>query len=149
MMDKTPDAWSLLVQKAQRALQSCEQQLAQARAREAQLRASEQRVQAMLMEYRRRHDEGQAEGQLMADSLNQRQFIAQLQLLLDQSLRATTAARGQCEAAGQSVLLARQELQKAEKLQEHVRQRDRALVARAEQRRDDELATLRYHWRGA
>ncbi len=149
MNPPTPDAWSLLVQKAQRALQACEQQLAQARAREAQLRASEQRVQAMLMEYRRRHDEGQAEGQLMADNLNTRQFIAQLQQLLDQSLRATTAARAQCEAAAQSVLQARQELQKAEKLQEHVRQRDRALAARAEQKRADELATLRYHWRGA
>ncbi len=143
------DAWSLLVLKAQRAHQEAQQALAQAQAREAQLIAAEQRVQAMLAEYRRRHTAGLEDGQLMADTLNERQFMSQLQLLLDQSMRATTQARHLCEAQARAVVAARAEVDKAEKLQAHARQRERVWRDRAEQKAQDDLATLRFQWRGA
>lgn len=149
-MSKTPtDAWSILVQKAKRHLQACEQQLNQARARQLQLQAGEQRVRTLLHEYRQRHLEGQARGQLMADSTNQRNFIGQLQQLLDQAVRSSRLAQDQCAALADKVMEARRELDKAEKLQEHVRARDRLVAARVEQKRQDDMAAMRYQWRNA
>lgn len=147
--DTAHDAWSLLVLKAQRALHEARQLLAQSQAREAQLLASEQRLQAMLAEYRRRHSDALEGGQLMADTLNERQFMSQLQLLLDQSLRATTEARRIRESRAQAVAAAQAALDKAEKLQAHARDRERVWRERVEQKAQDELATLRFQWRGA
>jgi flagellar biosynthesis chaperone FliJ len=143
------DAWSLLVLKASRTLQDAQQRLSQAQTREAQLQASELRVRTMLMEYRRRHNDVTAGGQLMADTLNDRQFMHQLLQLLDQSLRACTAARIQREALAREVTQARMELDKAEKLEVHARARERVWRDRAEQKAQDDLATLRFQWRGA
>jgi flagellar biosynthesis chaperone FliJ len=143
------DAWSLLVLKASRNLQDAQKRLAQVQAREAQLAASEQRVRTMLIEYRRRHLDVTASGQLMADTLNDRQFMGQLQQLLDQSMRATTAARLQRDALLKEVARARIELDRAEKLEVHARARERVWRERADQKAQDDLATLRFQWRGA
>lgn len=147
--DGQRDAWSLLLLKAQRALQEAQQQLALAQSREAQLIASEQRVQAMLMEYRQRQINALDGGQMMADTLNDRQFIAQLQRLMDQSLRATAQARRQREVQAQAVLAARAEVDKAEKLEAHARARERIWRDRVEQKAQDDLATMRFQWRSA
>ncbi len=147
--DGQRDAWSLLLLKAQRALKEAQQQLALAQSREAQLIASEQRVQAMLMEYRQRQINALDGGQMMADTLNDRQFIAQLQRLMDQSLRATAEARRQREVQAQAVLAARAEVDKAEKLEAHARARERIWRDRVEQKAQDDLATMRFQWRSA
>lgn len=141
------DAWSILVAKAQRALDTQQQQLAQAQTRREQLKASEQRLQNMLMEYRLRQMDDGDHGRLMADRLNERRFIAQLQQLLDQSLRATTQADLQCRHLARVVIAARLELDKAEKIREQMRERERAAANHAEQRRNDDLAVMRYQWR--
>ncbi len=140
------DTWSLLVDKAQRALNACQQQLAQARVRREQLRASEQRVQTMIIEYRRRQQEGASAGRLMADTLNERQFIAQLQQLQDQAVRATRQADLQCHQLAQAVARARQEVEKAEKVREQFQAQARAERERREQKRQDEMAVMRYQW---
>ncbi len=147
--DGQRDAWSLLLLKAQRAHQQAQQQLALAQSREAQLLASEQRVQAMLAEYRRRQTEALDGGQMMADTRNDRQFMAQLQRLLDQSFRATAQARRDREAQAQAVLAARAEVDKAEKLEAHARARERVWRDRVEQKAQDDLATMRFQWRTA
>ena len=147
--DGQRDAWSLLLLKAQRAHQQAQQQLALAQSREAQLLASEQRVQAMLAEYRRRQTEALDGGQMMADTRNDRQFMAQLQRLLDQSFRATAQARRDREAQAQAVLIARAEVDKAEKLEAHARARERVWRDRVEQKAQDDLATMRFQWRTA
>ncbi len=94
----TRDAWSLLVYKAQQSLEARQQQLAQARARQVQIEASEKRLAHLLQEYQERQKTRLFGGQLMADSLNDRQFIAQLQRLLDQAMLASAAAVRQTEA---------------------------------------------------
>lgn len=147
--DGQRDAWSLLLLKAQRAHQQAQQQLALAQSREAQLLASEQRVQAMLAEYRRRQTEALDGGQMMADTRNDRQFMAQLQRLLDQSFRATAQARRDREVQAQAVLTARAEVDKAEKLEAHARARERVWRDRVEQKAQDDLATMRFQWRTA
>ena len=147
--DGQRDAWSLLLLKAQRAHQQAQQQLALAQSREAQLLASEQRVQAMLAEYRRRQTEALDGGQMMADTRNDRQFMAQLQRLLDQSFRATAQARRDREVQAQAVLIARAEVDKAEKLEAHARARERVWRDRVEQKAQDDLATMRFQWRTA
>lgn len=147
--DGKHDAWSLLLLKAQRSLQDAQQQLAQAQAREAQLLASEQRVRAMLAEYRRRQNAALEDGQLMVDTLNDRQFLGQVQQLLDQSMRASTQARLQREIQAQAVLAARAEVDKADKLQAHARAREQVWRQRAEQKAQDDLATMRFQWRSA
>ncbi len=143
------DAWSLLLLKAQRAYQDAQQQLALAQTREAQLIASQQRVQAMLGEYRRRQFESLDGGQMMADTRNDRQFMAQLQKLLEQSMRAAAQARRFREAQAQAVLVARAEVDKAEKLQAHAQAREQVWRDRVEQKAQDDLATMRFQWRGA
>lgn len=147
--DGKHDAWSLLLLKAQRSLQDAQQQLAQAQAREAQLLASEQRVRAMLSEYRRRQNAALEDGQLMVDTLNDRQFLGQVQQLLDQSMRASTQARLQRESQAKAVLAARAEVDKADKLQAHARAREQVWRQRVEQKAQDDLATMRFQWRGA
>jgi flagellar biosynthesis chaperone FliJ len=142
-------AWSLLLLKAQRNHQDAQQQLALAQSREAQLIASQQRVQAMLGEYRRRQFESLEGGQMMADTRNDRQFMAQLQKLLEQSMRAAAQARRHREAQAQAVLVARAEVDKAEKLQAHAHAREQVWRDRVEQKAQDDLATMRFQWRGA
>ncbi len=138
------DAWSLLVYKAQQSLESRQQQLAQARARQVQIEASEKRLAHLLQEYRDRQQASLFGGQLMADSLNDRQFIAQLQRLLDQAQLASAAAVRQTEADAAAVALARRELEKAEKLRAQARAAERAQQERKAQRRQDEWAMMRF-----
>ncbi len=146
MTDAKTDPWSLLVGKAQRALEGAQQAMAQARQRRDQLKASEQRVQTMIIEYRRRQQASAAAGQLMADSLNERQFIGQLQQLLDQAMRATRQADLQCQQLAQAVAAARQEVEKAEKVRDQFASQARAERERRDQKRQDEMAVLRYQW---
>ncbi len=138
------DAWSLLVYKAQQELEARQQQLAQARARQVQIEASEKRLAHLLQEYRDRQQASLFGGQLMADSLNDRQFIAQLQRLLDQAVRATAAAVRQTEADAAALALARRELEKAEKLRAQAHATERARQERQAQKRQDEWTMMQF-----
>lgn len=146
-MTDTPvprDAWSLLVFKAQHALEARQQQVAQARARQAQIEASEKRLALLLQEYRLRQQTSLAGGQLMADSLNERQFIAQLQRLTDQSIRATAAAVRHTQAEVAALDGARRELEKAEKLLAKARATERVRQDRKAQQSQDEWSMMRF-----
>lgn len=146
-MTDTPvprDAWSLLVFKAQYALEARQQQVAQARARQAQIEASEKRLALLLQEYRLRQQTSLAGGQLMADSLNERQFIAQLQRLTDQSMRATAAAVRHTQAEAAALDGARRELEKAEKLLAKARATERVRQDRKAQQSQDEWSMMRF-----
>jgi flagellar export protein FliJ len=138
------DAWSLLVYKAQTELEARQQQLAQARARQVQIEASEKRLAHLLQEYRERQQASLFGGQLMADSLNDRQFIAQLQRLLDQAVRATAAAVRQTEADNDALVLARRELEKAEKLRAQAHAAERVRQERQAQKRQDEWTMMQF-----
>ncbi|MFY8104575.1 MAG: flagellar export protein FliJ [Ramlibacter sp.] len=140
----TRDAWSLLVYKAQQSLEARQQQLAQARARQVQIEASEKRLAHLLQEYCERQQASLFGGQLMADSLNDRQFIAQLQRLLDQARLASAAAVRQTESDAAAVADARRELEKAEKLRAKARSEERARQERRAQARQDEWAMMRF-----
>ncbi len=138
------DAWSLLVFKAQNELDARQQQLAQARARQVQIEASEKRLAHLLQEYRQRQQASLFGGQMMADSLNERQFIAQLQRLLDQAMLASAAAVRQTEADTAAVVAARLELEKAEKLRAKARAAERDRQERRSQARQDEWTMMRF-----
>lgn len=138
------DAWSLLVFKARQSLETCQQALVQARARQQQLEASEVRLRQLMAEYRQRQLTTLAGGQLMADSLNERQFIAQLQRLLDQAVRATSAAVQLSDTRAAAVVHAQRELDKSEKLLAHARTIERARQERSAQQMDDEWAMIRF-----
>jgi len=141
------DAFRILVAKAQRALDACQQKLSQARARREQLQASLVRLQTMMAEYRQRQNATMAEGQLMADSLNQRQFIAQLQQLLDQAMRAVSQADGQCAQFAHAVVQAQLEVDKARKVHEQALAAARLHADRVDQKRQDDLAVMRHQFR--
>jgi flagellar export protein FliJ len=138
------DAWSLLVFKAQHAFEARQQQVTQARARQAQIEASEKRLALLLQEYRLRQQTSLAGGQLMADSLNERQFIAQLQRLTDQSMRATAAAVRHTQAEVTALDGARRELEKAEKLLAKARATERVRQDRKAQQSQDEWSMMRF-----
>lgn len=141
------DAFRILVAKAQRALDTCQQKLVQARTRREQLQASLVRLQTMMAEYRQRQTQTMAQGQLMADSLNQRQFIAQLQQLLDQSMRAVSQADRQCAQCAHAVIQAQLEVDKLQKIYEQTVAAARLQADRVEQRRQDDLSVMRHQFR--
>lgn len=147
MTTTNADAFRILVAKSQRTLDGCQQQLAQARARREQLQASLTRLQAMMAEYRQRQNRTQAEGQLMADSLNQRQFISQLQQLLDQAMRAVSQADAQCAQIARSIIQAQLQVDKARKMHEQALAAARVQRERTEQRRQDDLSVMRHSFR--
>ncbi|MEY2618704.1 MAG: hypothetical protein RL522_1706, partial [Pseudomonadota bacterium] len=98
----------------------------------------------LLQEYRDRQQVSLFGGQLMADSLNDRQFIAQLQRLLDQARLASAAAVRQTEADIAAVAEARRELEKAEKLRAQAHAAERARQERQAQKRQDEWTLMRF-----
>lgn len=143
------DCWSLLVVKARQGLSAAQQQKIQAEAKLAQIRAGENRLQVLMAEYRERQQQTQAKGRLMADNLNEQRFIAQLQRLLDQATRAAQAAAHHCADRAEAVVRAQRELDKAEKLEAHARAAEAVLRERAQQKAQDEWATLRFQRQGA
>ncbi len=147
MTPSNAEAFRILVTKSQLALDACQQQLTQARARREQLQASYARLQAMMAEYRQRQARTQFEGLLMADSLNQRQFILQLQQLLDQSLRAVSQADAQCAQIARAIIQAQLEVDKARKMHEQALAAARLQQERSEQRRQDDLSVMRHPFR--
>lgn len=143
------DPWSLLLFKAKHALEARQHDLAQARARQRQMQASEARLAQLLGEYRLRQAAVLSGGQLMIDSLNDRQFIAQLQRLMDQARAATAAAARQVEAQVAAVAQAQREVDKAEKLLEQARSVERARQERTVQKVQDEWAMMRFRHQDA
>jgi flagellar export protein FliJ len=147
MFNPTRDRWSLLTYKAQQKVNALQESLAGAQQQLEQLKASEQRLSSMLLEYQAQHATDIAQSHLVADALNQRQFMAQLTQLVGHAKQKVGAAHAQLAQIRKALLHAQLELSKCEKLEAHAREQELVQEKRREQRAMDDLAIIRHQWR--
>lgn len=141
--------WALLVDKATRDADDARVALHEAQTRLSQLTATEQRLSLMLADYRERHRQQLREGQLMGDQVNSQRFIQQLQQLHIHAMREARQCETQCAQLQQTLVRMQIELDKMKKLAEQEHRRLGKLVEKAEARRLDEAAVMRFRWREA
>jgi flagellar export protein FliJ len=120
--------------------------MTQAQAQLERLQANAQRIESMMADYRTQHESVQGQSHAIADSLNYRRFIDQLETLRERVQRDVTAAATQRERLRQVLLGLEMELKKLAKLQEQDAQKEQQLQNKREQNRMDEWGVMRYQF---
>ncbi len=138
--------WSVLVQKATRDKTAAQLAMTQAQAQLERLQANAQRIETMMADYRTQHESVQGQSHAIADSLNYRRFIDQLETLRERVQRDVTAAATQRERLRQVLLGLEMELKKLAKLQEQDAHKEQQLQNKREQNRMDEWGVMRYQF---
>jgi flagellar export protein FliJ len=136
----------VLVQKATRDKTAAQLAMTQAQAQLERLQANAQRIETMMADYRTQHESVQGQSHAIADSLNYRRFIDQLETLRERVQRDVTAAATQRERLRQVLLGLEMELKKLAKLQEQDAQKEQQLQNKREQNRMDEWGVMRYQF---
>jgi flagellar export protein FliJ len=136
--------WPLLVEKALRDVDDSRKALHEAQARVTQLQATEQRLFGMLNDYRERHRQQLHQGQLMGDQVNSQRFILQLQQLHLHAQREAKLSEAMCMQKQQTLVRMQTELEKMQKLAEQELCRQKKAASKAEDKRLDEMAVMRF-----
>jgi len=136
---KPRSCWSVLAKKAKDDEELAQQAQTQARQRVEQLQASRQRMDDLLNDYKRRALQNQTKLQSMADATNSRQFMLQLQELVNRVDKDLVAALAALDRAKLALLQATHQRMKMETMQE----KDLAAVQQWQRKREQkELDTL-------
>ena len=146
MSTQPRQCWSVLVQKATREKAAAQQAVIHAQEQLERLQANAQRIETMMSDYRGQHESVQGQAHQIADSLNYRRFIDQLETLRDRVQRDVTAAATQRERLRQVLLGLEMELNKLAKLQEQDARKHRQEQNKREQSRLDEWGVMRYQF---
>ena len=146
MSTQPRQCWSVLVQKATRDKTAAQLAMTQAQAQLERLQANAQRIETMMSDYRTQHESVQGQAHQIADSLNYRRFIDQLETLRERVQRDVTAAATQRERLRQVLLGLEMELKKLAKLQEQDAHKEQQLQNKREQNRMDEWGVMRYQF---
>lgn len=146
MSTQPRQCWSVLVQKTTRDKTAAQLAMTQAQAQLERLQANAQRIETMMADYRTQHESVQGQSHAIADSLNYRRFIDQLETLRERVQRDVTAAATQRERLRQVLLGLEMELKKLAKLQEQDAQKEQQLQNKREQNRMDEWGVMRYQF---
>jgi flagellar export protein FliJ len=146
MSTQPRQCWSVLVQKATRDKTAAQLAMTQAQAQLERLQANAQRIETMMADYRTQHESVQGQSHALADSLNYRRFIDQLETLRERVQRDVTAAATQRERLRQVLLGLEMELKKLAKLQEQDAHKEQQLQNKREQNRMDEWGVMRYQF---
>ena len=146
MSTQPRQCWSVLVQKATRDKTAAQQAMTQAQAQLERLQANAQRIETMMADYRSQHESVQGQSHAIADSLNYRRFIDQLETLRERVQRDVTAASTQRERLRQVLLGLEMELNKLAKLQEQDARKAQQQQSQREQNRMDEWGVMRYQF---
>ena len=146
MSTQPRQCWSVLVQKATRDKTAAQLAMTQAQAQLERLQANAQRIETMMSDYRIQHESVQGQAHQIADSLNYRRFIDQLETLRERVQRDVTAAATQRERLRQVLLGLEMELKKLAKLQEQDAHKEQQLQNKREQNRMDEWGVMRYQF---
>ena len=134
-MNKT---WSVLQQRAQTAAQEAQAEVNVARARVAQLEASEAHIDKLKQDYLARYNEAQKETHSIADNIAYRRFLDHLHGLRQRVLKQLDAAQLDLDAARGKLGAAQREQAKMEAMVEREARNAAAVAARQEQRSLDE-----------
>lgn len=147
MSTQPRQCWSVLIQKATREKTSAQQALAQAQEQLDRLQGNAQRIEQMMADYRAQHESVQGQSHHMADSLNYRRFIDQLDTLRERVHRDLAAATQQRERVRHTLLGLEMELNKLSKLEEQDAQQAQKIANKREQSRMDEWGVMRFQLR--
>lgn len=142
---KPRSCWSVLAKKAKDDEELAQQAQTQARQRVEQLQASRQRMDDLLNDYKRRALENQTKLQSMADATNNRQFMLQLQELVNRVDKDLVAALAAYERAKQALLQATHQRMKMETMQDKDLQAVRQWQRQREQKEMDTLGLTLYN----
>ena len=129
---KARACWPVLEKKARELVDQRMAEAAEIRKKVTHLQASHARMQALLADYKRRATETQQRLHTMAESLNYRNFVQQLQALLSRIEQDLSAAQTQLQAAQKLVLQAEHQRIKMASLAEQ----DAKAVAHWERRQE-------------
>jgi flagellar export protein FliJ len=146
MSTQPRQCWSVLVQKTTREKAAAQQAVIHAQEQLERLQANAQRIETMMSDYRTQHESVQGQAHQIADSLNYRRFIDQLETLRERVQRDVTAAAAQRERLRQVLLGLEMELKKLDKLQEQDAQKVQQQLNKREQNRLDEWGVMRYQF---
>lgn len=115
---KPRSCWSVLAKKAKDEEDAAQNALSEARKRVEHLRASRQRMDDLLADYKRRALDNQTKLQTMADTTNSRQFMLNLQELVNRVDKDLQVALAALERAKVALMQATQQRMKMEAMQE-------------------------------
>jgi flagellar export protein FliJ len=146
MSTQPRQCWSVLVQKTTRDKTAAQLAMTQAQSQLERLQANAQRIETMMSDYRTQHESVQGQAHQIADSLNYRRFIDQLETLRERVQRDVTAAATQRERLRQVLLGLEMELNKLAKLQEQDAHKAQQQQNKREQNRLDEWGVMRYQF---
>ncbi len=136
---KPRSCWSVLVKKAKDDEELAQQAQVEARKRGEHLQASRQRMDDLLNDYKRRALENQTKLQSMADATNNRQFMLQLQELVNRVDKDLVAALAAYDRAKMALLQATHQRMKMETMQD----KDLEVVQQWQRKREQkEMDTL-------
>ena len=129
---KPRSCWAVLAKKAKDDEEVAQQAQTEARKRVEHLQASRQRMDELLNEYKRRAMESQTKLHSMADTTNNRQFMLQLQELVNRVDKDLTTALAAYDRAKLALLQATHQRMKMETMQE----KDLAAVQQWQRKRE-------------
>ncbi len=129
---KPRNCWSVLANKAKDDEEAAQLAQTEARKRVEHLHASRQRMDDLLADYKRKALENQTKLQTMADTTNSRQFMLNLQELVNRVEKDLQVALAALERAKVTLMQATQQRMKMEAMQE----KDLAAVQIWERKRD-------------
>lgn len=114
---KPRSCWAVLAKKAKDDEEVAQNVQTQARQKVEHLRASRQRMDDLLSDYKRRALENQAKVHSMADATNNRQFMLNLQELVNRVDKDLQAALAELQRAKVALMQATQQRMKMETMQ--------------------------------
>lgn len=138
------NCWSALENKAEQKIQALRSQGLKAQEMLENLQSSHARLVFLYEEYRAQ-SAAALELKGMQDALNQRQFMSQLQTLRDRVDSDLQQTQKQIDVVAQSIQMTEIERLKMKTLRENDLAEHNRLLARAEQRRMDEVGVLQFN----
>ena len=142
---KPRSCWAVLVQKAKDDEEAAQNAHTQIRKKAEHLRASRHRMDDLLSDYKRRALESQAKVHSMADATNNRQFMLNLQELVNRVDKDLQAALAELERAKVALLQATQQRMKMETVQTKDLEAVQAWQRKRDQKEMDSLGLTLYN----
>ena len=142
---KPPSCWSVLAKKAKDEEETAQTAAAKARNKVLELQQSRQRMDHLLQDYKLRALESQAKLQSMSQTTNSRQFLLQLQSLVDRVQVDLQQALRELEQAKAVLLQATHQRMKMETMQEKDLQAVQTWERKRDQKEMDSLGLTLYN----
>jgi flagellar export protein FliJ len=142
---KPRSCWAILAKKAKDDEETAQDALTQVRKKVEHLRASRQRMDDLLNDYKQRAIENQAKVHSMADATNNRQFMLNLQELVNRVDKDLRVALAELDRAKVALMQATQQRMKMETVQTKDLEAVQAWQRKQDQKEMDSLGLTLYN----